>query len=181
MAGRDAKADPRLPFSTWQVLVGAVGVGVTVVVGMWGLSTFVLSTVKDDIATIRSDVAALGQKADTTIITENTKDGEIRSNLGDVVGGLELATQRLDQTSADVSDLFLLVKEMSFDLGTLRSQVERADLRQIYFERFVVAQIGIPFESLPEEWRAQTRGISESLIPGGNPLPGWAERTRGEN
>lgn len=93
---------------------------------------------------------------------------------------LSLASDRLDRASEDVTRLNATVDRISLDLANLTIRFDRADVRQAYFETFVVAQLGTPSERLPSEWNEMTNSIVPELIERGNPIAGWADRATRE-
>ncbi len=179
VAVRDRKDDPRLPFSTWQVLVGAVSVGVTVgvtiVVGLWGLSTFVLGTVKDDIAAIRSDVDSLEQKSDTTLADVNAKDSEVRDQIANLVPTLTVVVTRLEGVTVNLKGLSTDVASIRNDLNTLQVAFAEANARQVSFETWNVGRNAVG-ENLPPEWKAGDSAIRKDILGSPSPLKSWADK-----
>lgn len=62
--------EPKVVVGLW----GLLGTGLAIVVTLGGLVLLLLDNVRDDIAAIRSDIDSLEQKADDTILTENSKE-----------------------------------------------------------------------------------------------------------
>jgi len=155
-----------ITISVRAALWGAGVLGAALVGGTWLLTTFVLGEVKDDIHTIREDVAAVRLATDERVTTLVSSDGDLSKSISDLVAQLTVNNSEL--------------RSLNESITRIDDRLLASIQRQEEFERYVVTRLPSP-TSLPALWQQNQKEIISTISAlGVDPLASWYKSTATE-
>lgn len=151
-------------------LGAAMGGAAILVAGAAAIVYFVFGEAKDDIATIRSDLSELRQQASDGEASGLSTDLGLRQELSELTAQLRVTTTELSSLGETVGGLDASIQAVD---DKLSSSVQR----QVGFEAFVIARLGLGPESipsLPTNWSESQGAILKQISAGPDPLLIWS-------
>ncbi|TIQ11001.1 hypothetical protein [Mesorhizobium sp.] len=153
------------------IVGGALTFAATLIVTAWGLWSFTMGNLQNDVSDIR---AALTKAQDGNNETRNyaqTTGSDLKTEFGNLTAELKITNARLDDLSNSVTRLDGSIKAVDTRLSQSVDQ-------QTAFERWVAIRLGptgaepAKFQ-VPADWEKQQNDIFTTLTKGDDPFTGW--------
>lgn len=164
-------AEKKITITVKAAVSGGIAIGASVAGLVWLLVTFVFAEAKDDIASVRADVAELRAAVAAGDSENLNTDLGIRQEMTELTAQLRETTQVLASLAETVGGL-------DESIATIDSQLTASVIRQTGFEAYVIAKLGLEAgqtPQLPARWLETQLPKLQRIFEGPDPLLNWQQ------